>query len=153
MYQKIVVPVDGSELAECVIPHVETIARATQAVVELVEVIEPLKIPTRGGIALSEEDLKQIELQTYNEVQNYLAKITETLRSKDIEVHSKAIKGKAAESIVDYARSINADLIIMATHGRSGISRWVWGSVADRILHASHTPVLLIRAPGSAPAI
>ena len=153
MYQKIVVPVDGSELAECVIPHVETIARAAQAVVELVEVIEPLKIPTRGGIALSEADLEQIELQTYNEVQNYLAKITEPLRSKDIEVHSKAIKGKAAESIVDYARSINADLIIMATHGRSGISRWVWGSVADRILHASHTPVLLIRAPGSAPAI
>lgn len=153
MYRKIMVPVDGSELAECVIPHVETIAGATQAVVELVQVIEPLEIPTKGGIALSAENIKQIEMQINKEVQDYLAKIAGVLRNRGLKVESKALYGKVAESLVDYADNTNADLIIMATHGRSGISRWVRGSVADRVLHASHVPVLLVRAPGLAEVI
>jgi nucleotide-binding universal stress UspA family protein len=56
------------------------------------------------------------------------------------------LEGKAAESLVDYARGNNFDLIVMATHGRSGLDRWIMGSIADRLIHYSAVPVLLIRA-------
>lgn len=75
MYKKIMVPMDGSELAECVLPHVETIAKACNASVELVQVIEPLEIPTRGGIALTTDDIKKIETQTKNEAERYFNKL------------------------------------------------------------------------------
>lgn len=153
MYKRIMVPLDGSELAECVLPHVETIARATQASVDLVRVIQPIEIPTRGGIALTPENVKQIEKEMKEEAEEYLSKTREMLRNKGFRVQSKYIFGKVAESLIDYAKTTNADLIIMTTHGRSGISRWVLGSVADRILHVSHIPVLLIRAPGCLPGV
>jgi nucleotide-binding universal stress UspA family protein len=61
--------------------------------------------------------------------------------------------GKVAESIADYATKNGVDLIIIATHGRSGVSRWVWGSVADRVLRSACVPVLMVRAPGCVPGI
>lgn len=152
MYQRIMVPMDGSELAERVLPHVETIAASSNATVELVRVIEPFELPTRGGIAISEDDIKQIEQHMESEAQTYLARIEDTLKGKGVKAESTVIRGKVAESLVDYARSSNADLIIMATHGRSGISRWAWGSVADRILHASHIPVLMVQSTGQSAA-
>jgi len=151
MYKKIMVPVDGSDLAECVLPHVETIASATRATVELVRVVEPLQVPTKGGIALTVEDIAQIEKETTAEARKYLEDLASMLRDKGLKVETRLISGKVAESLTDDALNINADLIVMATHGRSGVSRWVWGSVADRILHASRVPVLLVRAPGCVP--
>lgn len=152
MYKKLMVPMDGSELAECVLPHVEAVARAFRAEVEVIRVIEPIVLLTRGGIALTEKEIKQIEMHSKSEAENYLARIIGLLSSKGIKAQSKAIRGKIAESLVDYAKSSGADLIIMATHGRSGISRWFLGSIADRVLRTSHVPVLLIRAPGWAEA-
>ena len=151
MYRNIMAPLDGSELAECVLPHVEAIAKERQAVVEVVSVVEPIEIPTRGGIALSGDDLKQIELQAKHEAENYLGGVVSRLEHAGVKVKSKLIMGKAADSLSDYAQSGNFDLIIMATHGRSGISRWIRGSVADRILQSSSVPVLLVRAPGCIP--
>jgi len=153
MYRRIMVPLDGSELAECVLPHIEAIAQLSKASIELVHVIEPLELPTRGGIALSIDDLKQIELHTKNDAESYLRGIVERLKLAGIKAHSKLLTGKAADSLVDYVHKSNFDLLIMATHGRSGISRWIWGSVAEKILHSSSIPVLLVRSleciPGS----
>lgn len=152
MYQKIIVSMDGSKLAECVLPHVETIAGSGKVIVELVRVIEPLELPTKGGIALSGETIRQIELQRENEARSYLLDIEKILKAKGIKSQSTVLIGKVAESLVDYARNNKADLIVMATHGRSGISRWVRGSVADRVLHSSHIPVLLVQSPGWPPS-
>jgi len=63
----------------------------------------------------------------------------------------EVITGTVAENLADYAAKKAIDLIVIATHGRSGVSRWVWGSVADRILRSSCTPVLMVRAPGCVP--
>ena len=148
MYKRIMVPLDGSELAECVLPHAETIAKQFKATVELVRVIETIEIPTRGGIALSAEELEQIQLHDKLDAESYLEKIADQLNQAGIKAKSKLLTGKVAESLSEYIHKSNFDLIIMATHGRSGISRWIWGSVAERILHSCPIPVLLIRPNG-----
>jgi nucleotide-binding universal stress UspA family protein len=147
VYRKIMVPLDGSKMAECVIPHVETVAKLGNASVELVHVIEQVELPTRGGIALSVDDLKQIEEHSKQQAETYLLEVARRLKIAGIKSHSKLLTGKAADSLVDYIQGNEFDLIIMATHGRSGISRWFWGSVADKILYSSKTPVLLVRPP------
>lgn len=145
------VSLDGSELAECALRHAESIAKSCQATVELVRVIEPIAIPTRGGIALTAEELQQIQLHEEHEARNYLDKIADQLKQGGTKAKTEVLIGKVADSLADYINKGNADLIIMATHGRSGISRWVWGSVADRILRSSSIPVLLVRPPGCMP--
>ena len=152
MYKKIMVPLDGSELAECVLSHVQAIASGCRVPsVELVRVVEPIQLPTRGGIALSANDLKRVKAEMKGEAENYLEKITARLKGAGLHVQTKLLEGKAAEQLVEHARSSKADLLIMASHGASGVTRWVWGSVTDRILRSSSVPVLLIRAPGCAP--
>jgi nucleotide-binding universal stress UspA family protein len=151
VYRRIMVPLDGSKLAECVLPHTETLAKLSKASIELVHVIEPLELPTRGGIALSIDDIKQIESHTQNDTESYLHGIVERLKLAGIKARSKILIGKAADSLVDYIHKSNFDLLIMATHGRSGISRWIWGSVAEKILHSSSIPVLLVRPPECIP--
>lgn len=146
MYKKILVPLDGSPVAECVIPHIETIAKPVNAEVELVSVVEPVEIPTRGKIALSEDDLKQINYDMRKDVHNYLESIAKRLNRSGIKAHPVILSGKTAESLVDYANTNDVDLIIMATHGRSGITRWFWGSVAEKVLRAVDVPVLLIKS-------
>ena len=76
MYKKIMVPLDGSQVAECVIPHIEAIAGKSATRVELVTVIEPLEIPTRGQIALSDDDIKQIDAEGKNEAAKYLKQVS-----------------------------------------------------------------------------
>jgi nucleotide-binding universal stress UspA family protein len=147
MYRRILVPLDGSKLAESVLPHAESIAKLAKSSIELVHVVEPVELPTRGGIALSIDDLKQIESHAKRDAQSYLSGVVDRLKRAGIKAHSKLLTGKAADSLVDYLRDTDFDLVIMATHGRSGISRWIWGSVAERILHSSTIPVLVIRPP------
>jgi nucleotide-binding universal stress UspA family protein len=152
MYRRIMVPLDGSKLAECVLPHVKAIAKLSKASVELVQVIEPVELPTRGGIALSIDDIKQIESHSKRDAESYLREVVSRLKKDGIKAHLKLLFGKVADSLVDYIQQRNFDIVIMATHGRSGISRWIWGSVAEKILHSSSIPVLIIRPPGCIPA-
>jgi nucleotide-binding universal stress UspA family protein len=78
----------------------------------------------------------------------YLDDLISKLKYKGVNMQSEVLFGHAAASLTDYAEKNDFDLIIIATHGRSGVSRWVWGSVADRILRSSQVPVLMVRAPG-----
>jgi nucleotide-binding universal stress UspA family protein len=149
MYQKIMVPLDGSQVAECVITHIETIAGKSDANVELVTVIEPLEIPTRGMIAISDDEIKQIDAEGRKEAHKYLDQVSERLKQSGVNAGAVLLTGKAADSLVRYANNNDIDLIIMATHGRSGISKLFWGSVAEKILRATAIPVLLIKTSDS----
>ncbi len=150
MYRKILVPLDGSELAECVLPHVESIARGCGVRnVLFLRVIEPFHMP--GGEdagAFTEEDIKRINSENTVAAGNYLSQLVSRTKYDGVTVQSEVIMGRAAESIADYATKNEVDLITIATHGRSGVSRWVWGSVADRVLRSACVPVLMVRAPG-----
>ena len=154
MYQKIMAPLDGSELAECILPHLEAISKGCGVRdVILVRVVEPLELPTRGGLAFSQDELDQMEAGRRSEAENYFKQLVSRLQEQGLSVQSEILEGKAAESIAEYAEKNGVDLIVIATHGRSGISRWYWGSVADCILRSACVPVLMVRAPGCVPSV
>lgn len=150
MYRKIMVPLDGSKLAECVIPHVESIAKGcgTEEVI-LFRVCEPPAIPADYPHDLTpnwEDHVRQQISHIQEGCRLYLDDTEKKLVQSGLKVTTKAALGNAAESIVDFAVQNKINLIIMASHGRSGISRWAYGSTADKVLHAIRTPVLVIRA-------
>jgi nucleotide-binding universal stress UspA family protein len=156
MYKKIMVPLDGSELAECVLPHLETIARGCQSPkVIVVQTVEPLAVPYGKEIAhfTSLEQVKEFETHQKADAEKYLKEVIARLKKKGINATAEVIYGKASESLSEYVAKNNIDLVIIATHGRSGVSRWVWGSVADRLLRSVSVPILMVRAPGCAPGI
>ncbi len=145
MYNKILVPLDGSTQAECVIMHLEAIARTGVKEIELISVIEPVEIPTRGKIALSEDNLKKITSEAKKDTHKYLEQVAARLTRSGIKVHPIILTGKPPESLIDYIDSNDVDLVIMATHGRSGLNRLFWGSVAEKVVRAVNAPVLLIK--------
>ena len=153
MYQRILVPLDGSELAECVLPHVETITKGCGSrEVIFIRAVEPFQRPSGfSEVTFSEEDLKRINTESINLAKTYLDQIVNRVKHDNVNVKSEVLTGKAGESIAEYATKNEVDLTIIATHGRSGISRWVWGSVADRLLRSACVPVLMVRAPGCVP--
>jgi nucleotide-binding universal stress UspA family protein len=150
MYTKILVPLDGSELAECVLPQVEAITTGCQvSTVVFVRVAEPIEMPEgESRMAFTEEQWKQLEADRTSDAQKYFEQLTQRLDFKGAQLETKVLSGKAADTLADYADGNDFDLIIIATHGRSGVSRWVWGSVAERILRSACVPVLMVRAPG-----
>ncbi len=149
MYQVIMVPLDGSELAECVLPHVEGLAEGGQVQkVILSQVIAPL-FPHAGYTEINPNLIKEIEEAHRVAAEKYLEKIAGRLMlTPEIEVVTKVLHGDVAEALSDLAEKQAVDLIVIATHGRSGVGRWVLGSVADRILHSASSPILMIRASG-----
>lgn len=156
MYAQILVPLDGSKLAECVLPHVEAIASGCRVQnVIFLQVVEPFYIPVsaEGAVYLTDKDVRRIEVENRAVAENYLKKLVSETKYDGVNIKSEIIIGIAAESISDYATKNAVDLIAIATHGRSGVSRWVMGSVADRVLHSACVPILMIRAPGCVPGI
>lgn len=154
MYQKIMVPLDGSKLAECVLPHVEAIAKGCGVSnVIFVRVVEPVLKPTGDDYFPLEEDRKLFKFDRKAAAKDYLKQVVSRLKYDGVKIQAEVIVGKAAESLIDYAEKNGVDLIAIATHGRSGVSRWVWGSVADRILHSTCAPVLVVQPAECKPAI
>lgn len=153
MYKKILVPLDGSELAECVLPHVESIAKGCGVgSVVFVRALDT-SMPSATFAYIGESLRKEIEEGNEKAARKYLDELVGRVRLDGVEVKKQLIFGKAAESIAEYATGNDVDLITIATHGRSGVSRWTWGSVADRILRSACVPVLMVRAPGCVPGI
>ncbi len=158
----ILVPLDGSELAESVLPHVEALAKQRGAEpldVTLLRVCEPPTPPTYygpdfSGVPLNWGQYVQQETDRDKQVaKEYLAGIEERLKDIGISVRSEVIVGKAADDIVDYANKNPFNIIVIATHGRSGLSRWVYGSVAENLLRRVSSPILLVRPHKSDSAI
>ena len=153
MYRKILVPLDGSKLAECVLPHVAALAQASRVQeVIFVRVFEPFR-PPPSDYVVSEEQIDRINSGNKAAAENYLQELVNRVHLDGIQKRWEVVSGRVAETLADCANRNNVDLIIIATHGRSGVSRWVWGSVADRILRSSCVPILMVRAPGCGPGI
>jgi len=149
MYKKIMVPLDGSELAECVFPHVEAFIQGfNTSDVILVRVVEPEKI-YQGEYGIATQMLEKRELETKSLAKDYLEKIVNRFKHEGTALYAEVIVGSVAESLSKYAVENDIDLILVATHGRSGVTRWVRGSIADKVLRSANVPVLMVRAPGT----
>ena len=146
MYQKILVPLDGSELAECVLSHVKSLFKdGSEGEVTLLNIVK-VDIPWAEMYDEKAFDLKEIRKPLFAASRKYLAKAASKLRSKGIKVKTEALEAnQLAESIMDYAQKNGMDLIVMTTHGHTGFKKLMLGSVAFGVLHESHVPVLLIR--------
>ncbi len=154
MYQTILVPLDGSKLAECVLSHVETLVRGSQAKrVIFARVVEPFHQYPTGDYVLPESQVQKVEAESKAAAEKYLKDIVSRSRYNGVRVDSAVLYGSVADILAEFASKNQVDIIVIATHGRSGVSRWVWGSVADRILRSSCVPVLMVRAPGCVPGI
>lgn len=153
MYKKILVPLDGSELAECVIPHVEHIAKGCGVgSVVLIRVLDTYT-PSSYHAYISDSLKKELDENSEKWAKEYLDEVAGRVSLDGVTVEKQLVMGRPAESIAEYATENEIDLITIATHGRSGVSRWSWGSVADRILRSACVPLLMVRAPGCVPGI
>jgi len=149
MYKKILVPLDGSALAECVLPHAESIVKGCKVEeVIFLRVTEPFRHFCDMDGCISQETMKSIDADNEAAAHKYLSELIERTRYGGVSVKPEVVAGTPGESIADYAAKNSVDLIVIATHGRSGVSRWTWGSVADRVLHSACVAILMVRAPG-----
>ncbi|OGK89134.1 MAG: hypothetical protein A2X52_04165 [Candidatus Rokubacteria bacterium GWC2_70_16] len=142
MYRLAVVPLDGSPVAEAIIPFVLEIAGPLDLEIALVRVLQPVPPQViEGSRHVVVEDVEARQL----DAQEYLAPLAAELRAKGIRAQTHVRRGDPTAEIVGCAREIGADLIAMTTHGRSGLGRLVFGSVAEAVLRHSHLPVFLMR--------
>ncbi len=155
MHEKILIPLDGSKVGETALPYVEGLASKlspeVKVEVTLLRVISRLTHWIVAGETSTRVHYTEQELELIKQMaMDYLDKTGEGLRSKGAIVETKVCTGNAAEEIIKVADEINADLIAMSTHGRSGISRWAFGSVTEKVLRGGNKPVLMVRAPREA---
>lgn len=144
MYAKLLVPLDGSELAEAALPHAEQVAHHFSAEIILLRVVVSPYAVVAPDLVLATPGLNMAELAAH--AQRYLDQVADRLRDRGLNVRTVVTEGPVAEVIIEHAEALGTDLIVMSTHGRGGISRWVYGSVAERVLQGAPCPVLLIRA-------
>jgi len=148
MYRTILVPLDGSKRAEAILPHVEEVAHRYDARVILLRVVEPIPVVMDGaGVTPALDPLIIDELT--KDAKSYLAKTQEELRKKGIVARAHVAFGPAVPTILGLAQREHVDLIAMASHGRSGLPRVFYGSVAAGVLHGVDRPLLLVRSKAS----
>ncbi len=145
MYSKILVPLDGSDLAECSLEHLKAIAQGCKvSKVILLQVVEPLSVESSLRSEFSSDFVENIKKSVKNNAESYLNGIASNLKNMGFAIETVVEDGMAAEVILEHASKENVDLIIMSTHGRSGVVRWALGSVADKVIRHSAAPVFLI---------
>lgn len=153
MYKKTLVPLDGSELAECVLPHLESIAKGCGVESVVFLRVFDTYMPSAYHAYIGEPQREELQENSKKVTREYLDEVAGRVNLNGVDVQKQIVDGNPAESIAEYATKNDIDLITIATHGRSGVSRWALGSVADRILRYSCVPVLMVRAPGCKPGI
>jgi nucleotide-binding universal stress UspA family protein len=166
VFKKILVPCDGSELAQgSVFPHVQSLAQKMDAEVIILRVVSapagrsgsafkpgapelPIPLPVTPDDALTvhhpiyrDQEIASAE----DEARRSVAQAEAMFRDQGVKVRSQVLLGQPAEEIIDYAAEQGVDLIVMCTHGKSGIGRWVFGSVTEKVLRGATPPVLIIR--------
>jgi len=144
MYKKILVPLDGSKRAERILPHVEKIAHDNDAVVVFLTVVSTPKVFGYGDLHYAHFQ-KEIET-VMEEAETYVKGIGGEFRAKGIETRYRTVMGPVVKEILDAAERENVDLVAMCSHGRGGISRLFYGSIASGILNRVDRPLLIIRA-------
>jgi len=141
MYKKVLLPLDGSKLAECVFTHVRDLVAG--GLIQEITLLNVVEIPS-AWIAEGIDFLAVMQAQV-NKAQKYLTDVQSKLIFENVKVHSEVLRGETAHSIAEYAGENRFNLIIIATHGYTGMKRLMFGSVALRVLHDAHVPVLLVR--------
>lgn len=142
MYQKVLVPLDGSELAECALPHILNLKRGG-GVGEVI-LLNVVDIPST--LLMEGIDFLAVENAQVARGEEYLGKLSSRLKEDGLDVRTRVLTGKAAETIIQYSKAEGVDLIVIGTHGYTGMKQLMFGSVALRVLHDAHVPVLLIRS-------
>ncbi len=152
MYEKIVVPLDGSKIGEAALPYVEDLVSKFSSDVEvevvLLQVLSSITHAVLSGPAIvdipyTDKEIEQIK----NHILNYLNKAGEMLRNKGVMVTTKVAIGDTSEEIIKTAEEINANFIAMSTHGRSGLSRLAFGSITEKVLRREgNIPIIVVRA-------
>ncbi len=144
MYKKILVPLDGSPLAEAVLPYAEDLARAENAEILLLTVpnTPSPQVFVRNPTML--EAIANIEKDVEDEAIKYVNTKAEALKADQVKVSVMVQIGPVPDTIIQVAEMAHADMIAMATHSRTGFQRWLIGSVADEVVHGTHIPVMLI---------
>jgi nucleotide-binding universal stress UspA family protein len=144
MYKTILVPLDGSQCAEGILPHVEELAKRFESELILLRVVDHIPpLVTKSVAQLRKEDFEQ----GHKTAEAYLSAQAEELREKGLGVKTEILHGGAVNAIIQAAQDEDVDLIAMGSHGRSGLSQAFYGSVASGVLHRVDRPLLLIRPP------
>jgi nucleotide-binding universal stress UspA family protein len=143
--QRILVPLDGSDLSKTALPMAISLAQKYQAQIILLHAVDQWQnlaaVPTGEAVL----QYKRLMDDLYREVEEHLVDIRKKLRQQGLDVEAEIVTQPAAEAIIERAKREDIDLIVMATHGRGGLARWTIGSVADKVLRYGPCPVLLIR--------
>ncbi len=148
--RKVLVPLDGSKFAEQVLPHVEGLAVAMGSEVVLLEVLETVEVPGFAAYEVGpdwQEFKKGLMARAETRANRYLRRKGNALGLSGVSARSVVLWGRPAETILQYAEDNSVNLIALATHGFTGISRWAYGSVAYKVMMASSKPVLVVRPP------
>lgn len=153
MYKRILVPLDGSERAERILSHAETLAKQNESLVILLYVIEPMAAGFTPSMSMMVTPPPQ-EMELYwkgmqaaeDEGKKYLQKRSAEMEKKGLKVETVLLRGEPVNAIVNTAREKNADLVAMTSHGRTGLERVFYGSVTTGVLHKVDRPLLIIRA-------
>ena len=152
MFERVLVPLDGSKVGEAALPVIDQLlekrAAGSKVEVTLFSVITLLRHWVVVGEASAPVSYTEEELILIKErILEYLEKTAETIKGRGITINKLVATGNAAEEILKTAGEINADLIAMSTHGRSGLRRMAFGSITDKVLRGASIPVLMVRAP------
>jgi len=141
MFNHILVPLDGSSLAECVLPHSAAVAQAFGARITLLRVLEPPHAANR---------IRPIDPLDWHiskaEAGAYLDGLTTRLQEASLQTENTLVEGQAAERIIEFAYGHDVNLIVLSSHGRSGLSRWNVSSVVQKIILRAHVPTMIVRA-------
>jgi nucleotide-binding universal stress UspA family protein len=142
MYKCVLLPLDGSGLAEQALPHAVVQAKNSEAELVLLRVVETLEEPP----AMWMSAIKREEELMKATAQEYLERIAAQVEGHSIRTRAVTIEGRPHIEIARFAEENQVDLIVMCTRGHSGLSRWLMGSVADRVVRGASVPVLVVRA-------
>jgi nucleotide-binding universal stress UspA family protein len=142
LLSKILVPLDGSKIGEAALCYAVTLAKKTAAEITLLEVFEQVKGVGATGISYNIPDDESVR----KSLLSYLDHVAGPIKNEGLKVSTTVLFGIAADNIVEYAEKNGIDLIAVSTHGRSGLGRWVFGNVTDKILHTGNVAVLVAHA-------
>ncbi len=147
MLSHVLVPLDGSELSERALAYARQIVEANGKITLLSVIDVPdyaIAAYYSAGVVAETADRQVMVDQMIPQTHSYLDKIAETLRSEGFSVKTEAVIGEAARAIIEKSEVLDVDTIVMSTHGRSGFSRWLFGSVTSKVLSGTTCPVFVI---------
>jgi nucleotide-binding universal stress UspA family protein len=150
MFKRIVVPLDGSSRAEVVLPVAAHLAGASGGSLILLQVVNP---PVEYGISLTRPPAltKHDIAARFAQATHYLARLAQSEDLEGFGVQTAVLSGVVAATLFSYARSCQADLIVLCSHGYTGFTRWVFGSLADRVIRDTPVPTLVLQDGGPLP--